>query len=163
MKSSKRFKASRGEALGHWNQAIARNPNDTNSYKKRGMYYFHEGDYSSAIEDFNKIIELDSSNANAYDFLVRAYSARGLVYYDRGDDDRAITDFSKAIELDSQNADAYNNRGMAYFRKGGDDSAISDFTQVLQLKPNESYAYFWRGLIYLAKAMTTAPFQTLLK
>ena len=69
MRSSSRFRATRGQALVQWAEAIAQDPNNVEAHNNRGMYYFHEGDYDSAIEDFSRVMKLDPSYGDAWRFL----------------------------------------------------------------------------------------------
>ena len=55
------------------------------------------GDYRGIIQDYNKIIELDPEN-------VDAYIKRGKLKYDLGDKEGACLDWSKAGELGSAKA-----------------------------------------------------------
>ncbi len=51
--------------------------------------------YQQAVKDFNKTIEIDSENANAYYW-------RGLTYRQRGDREAANPDFQEAANLYEQ-------------------------------------------------------------
>ena len=97
--------------------------------------------YERAIADFNKAIEINLDDADAY-------NNRGEAYRHKGDYDQAIADFDKAIELNPDLAKAYNNRGFAYAGKGDNDRAIADFDKVIELNP-DAEAYYNRGIIYL--------------
>jgi len=92
---------------------------DAETYFNRGNDYLNSGNYSWAISDYNKAIELDPKFAEAY------YN-RGLAYDYLGDSSRAISDYNKAIELNPKDADAYYNRGLAYLDSGDSSRAISD-------------------------------------
>ena len=74
------------------NYQIEENPNDYESYKKRGDYYWYLGQYGLVIQDYNKAIELNPNYADAY------YN-RGLAYQKIGADERAQADFAKAEKL----------------------------------------------------------------
>ena len=68
------------------------------------------GEYSQAIADYSKAIQLNPGYAEAY------YS-RGCAYDGIGEYDKAIADYKKTIELDPNHASAYYNRGLAYHEK----------------------------------------------
>jgi len=97
------------------------------------------GDYDSAINDYTKALDLNSS-------YVGAYNGRGLARSHQGNFDGAITDFSAAIKLKPAFTEAYFNRGNAAFLGGNLDMAIADYTKVIELKPDHGLAYFHRGL-----------------
>ena len=133
---------------------------------------FYEGNFSQAIADFTKAIELAPSPL-AYKWRAQNYEWEGNfkqaiadhtkiieltpsdfdAYYDRGydyigiDNDQAIADFTKAIELAPNFAKAYYWRGRIYDYKGEKDKAIADLTQSIKLEPSQE-AYYWRGRIY---------------
>ena len=110
--------------------------------------YFHsgvkarqQGQYSEAIQDFTKVIELNPDDAEAYYF-------RGFTYYSKGGYDHAIEDFTKVIELNPDDAEAYYFRGFTYYSKGGYDHAIEDFTKAIELNPDYAEAYLVRRAAY---------------
>ena len=76
MRSTRRLKATRREALTQWAEAIAQDPNNVEAHNNRGMFYFREENYAAAIEDFSRVMELDPSYGEARDFLLRSYLKR---------------------------------------------------------------------------------------
>ena len=151
MKSPRRFKATRREALAQWAEAIAQDPNNVEAHHNRGVFHFREENYAAATEDLSRVMELDPSYGEARDFLLRCYKKRGLVYFDMRNDGEALKYFTKAIELSPDSATAYFNRGRIYMRLGDGDRAISDFTQIIHPKSKDLLPFFWRGLAYFAK------------
>jgi tetratricopeptide (TPR) repeat protein len=107
----------------------------------RGEAYFIKGHFDKAIADFNKTIELEPTNAEAYHH-------RGMVYVNKNQFDRAIADFNKAIEIDSNIANTYLQRGIAYGRLGQYDRGVADFNKALELEPTYATAYLFRGFHY---------------
>ena len=75
-------------------------------YFNRGVDKSNLGKKEEAILDYNKAIELNPSNDNAY-------SNRGNAKDDLGRKKEAILDYNKAIELNPNNDNAYSNRGIA--------------------------------------------------
>jgi len=62
------------------------------NYLDKGVDKYNKGDYSGAIQDFNKAIELDPNDAEAY-------GGRGLAKILLGQKDSGCLDLSKAGEL----------------------------------------------------------------
>ncbi len=93
------------------------------------------------IADFNKAIELNSKNAEAY-------INRGIAYNKIGNYNQAIVDYDKAIELDPKNAEAYNNRGTSYTKLGQHQQALEDYSKAIELNPKNAITYRGRGLVY---------------
>ena len=78
-----------------------------------------EAEITFSLADFNKAIEINPSDADAY------YN-RGIAYGHKGQHDKAISDYNKALEIDPKFADAYNNRGISYFFKKEYEKAWDD-------------------------------------
>ena len=65
----------------------------------RGKAYDGKGDYTKAITDYTRAIELNGRYANAYYY-------RGLTFTQKGDIDGAKADFEKVLELNPYDARA---------------------------------------------------------
>lgn len=107
-----------------------------------GLYYYDEGNYVEAIQEFNMAI------ASAPD-MSEAYNDRGLAYFAIGENDKALADFDQAIELAPESGVSYSNRGAVYFSLGNDDEAMADLDKAIELSPRLAMAYHNRGLVYL--------------
>ena len=81
---------------------------DAETYYNRGVDYYNQKQYESAIQCYTKAIELNPNFA-------MAYNNRGAVYNELKQYERAIQDYDKAIELNPNLATAYTNCGTAYF------------------------------------------------
>ena len=83
--------------------------------------------YSEAIADYDKAIELDPRSASAY------YN-RGVTKYNLKEYSEAIADYDKAIELDPNFALAYYARGLACRELGKEEEAkMKDFKKAQEL------------------------------
>jgi tetratricopeptide (TPR) repeat protein len=100
-----------------------------------------QGDYESAIEDFDRAIELDDQDA-------KTYSARGEAYFKMGDVDQAMADFDRAIEIDPQLMGAHYFRGVAFADLGDYDRALADLDKAIDLNPQDAWPYSDRGYVY---------------
>ncbi len=111
--------------------AIAIDPNQ-NLYKcfnTRGAAKAHLGDYSGALTDYNKAIEINSS-------YVDAYYNRGVLRENIKDYSGALADYTKAIEINPSYADAYYSRGLvkANSKEHGDlKDACEDWKKAAEL------------------------------
>ncbi len=113
-------------------------------YFNRAFEKYEAKDYSGAIADYDKAIELDPQNAFAY------YN-RGTARKDKGDMDGAIADFNRAIELDPQDIFIYCLRGIVRKDKGDMDGAIADFNRAIELDPQNAFAYINRSKAYIRR------------
>lgn len=98
-------------------------------------------EHGRTAADYDKLIDLDPDNADAY------YN-RGDAYDEMGEYGKAIADYNKAIQLNPNLASAYYNRGCAYGEIGAYDKAIADYNKAIELNPNDSLAFYNRGLAY---------------
>ncbi len=110
-------------------------------YFKKGNAFFDHGQYEKAIENYNKVIELEPSN-------IKAYYNKGLAHQKLGLQDKAIKDFTKIIQLKSDYIQAYFERGNIYFDKGLNKEAIEDYSKTLEINPDDVNSLFNRGLAY---------------
>ncbi|ANN63462.1 hypothetical protein SZ47_09765 [Brachyspira hyodysenteriae] len=153
--------------------SIEKYNDDEYLYFNRGLEKIESKLYEEAIEDFNKIIELNPKDRDAYFF--RGLTKTGLKLYEEAIEDfneaiklnlknwesyfargvsksslklyeEAIEDFNKSIELNSDNEEAYFNRGIAKVKLARYEEAIVDFNKTIKLNPKNEKAYFNRGI-----------------
>ncbi len=86
------------------------------------------------MADYNKAIELDPQNSDAY-------NNRGIAKKDLNDYAGAIADYNKAIELDPQHSVVYNNRGLAKNDLKDYAGAIADYDKAIELFPQYTRVY----------------------
>lgn len=82
----------------------------TNSLFEKGLEAFDKGEYSKAVDYYNKALELNPNLFDAYFHRSRAY------LYDLKFDE-ALADCNKAIEIEPINKDAYSMRAFVRIRK----------------------------------------------
>lgn len=122
---------------------------------ERGVEYCKAGMYEEAIKQFDKIIEAEPENAEAYNNRGIAYLAR--LSFERtakdadfkqmvSDFNNADADFTTAIKLDPNLVSAYYNRGLTNIAQC--EKAIADFSKVIMLKPDHARAYYYRAVEY---------------
>ncbi len=114
------------------------------AYINRGNSYGRKSEFSQAMADYDKAIELNPKAADAY-------SGRAAIFSDRGEYDRAITDFDKAIALRPKYASIYSGRAAAYAARGDYDSAIADYDKALKLDSKSVRTHYGRGLAFAGK------------
>ena len=76
-------------------------------FYKRGLHSAKKGNYEAALEDFDRILQVNPADA-------KAYNNRGLVYYYMKDYQKAIADLSQALDINPNLFEAYLNRGNAW-------------------------------------------------
>ena len=109
------------------------------TYFVRGNAKAALGQYSAAISDYDKLIQLKPDYTDVY------YN-RGLAKYYLGQYLAAISDYDAAIKLEPDDAHVYSNRGAAKADLGQYSAAVSDYDKAIQLKPDTVNAYINRGV-----------------
>jgi len=66
---------------------LRRNPNDSNTYTKRGIIRHRKGDFAGALEDLDRAIDIDDEN-------VEARYHRGVALHQRGNFAEAMKDYN---------------------------------------------------------------------
>jgi len=95
-------------------------------YNNMGIAKAKTADYTGAIRDFTKAIEMHPHFPGSYD-------NRGIAKRYIGDCEGAIADHTRAIELNPDQYGAYSNRGNANLFMGNYEEAIEDFTTAVEL------------------------------
>lgn len=120
-------------------------------YQQEGKRKFQRGDLFAAIKSFDKVIELDKKDVDAWFHRGMAKFLLGLeklvqqllqepklnrnasVPLDKKYYEESVKDFGKVIKLDSDRNDAYLFRSVVYEMLGKYDEARSDLESVLKL------------------------------
>ena len=120
---------------------FADNIKDADAYNNRGVDKYYQHDYSGAIEDYSKAIELNPKH-------VEAYNNRGGSYNDEDKPDKAISDCTKALEINPNYVYAYFNRGNAYSKNSKPSQAISDYNKAIEINPAYAEVYHNRAAVF---------------
>jgi len=100
--------------------------NPSGYYAYRGWGYIYQVQYKLAIAEFDKAIDLDPTDADAY------YS-RGVAYGYLGEYQKAINDYTRVIELDPTYVEAYYNLGVSYDMLYESSKANQDYAKACEL------------------------------
>jgi tetratricopeptide (TPR) repeat protein len=138
------LKGDYGQAVQYASGTIDTAPSENlgDSYYNRSIYEVHAKMYQAALDDTNRALNLNPTDA-AIQFV------RGLAYTGLENELGAITSFSTAIMLNASYEDAYLNRGLLYLKYGDKADAIEDFKHVLSLDPSSQQA---QGLLKVSGA-----------
>lgn len=113
------------------------NREESLKYVDKGVEFYYKAQFNKAFEFFNKAIDEDKGNFEAYFWL-------GNFYNNKRNYKKAIEFYNKAIELDPGFADAYANRGNAKRELGDKKGACNDWKKAEQLgKPNLENSLRW--------------------
>ena len=115
-------------------------------YVNIGLDYFNKNNFNTAIEYFNKAIEINPNDKYGY-------FNRANAYLRLKEHQNAINDYNKVIELDPTYSEAFFNRGLIYYDLKLYNKAINDYSIVLKLNVLDAHAYYLRGVAYLMNNM----------
>jgi type IV pilus assembly protein PilF len=88
------------------------------------MSYFQNGQYDVALDETNRVLDIDDSFSDAY-------SLRGLIYNRQGEFAKAEASFRRALQLKPSDADARHNLALMYCQNNQLAQAVQEFNQAL--------------------------------
>ena len=112
---------------------------DKDVFMWRGRQALSDGKYAQAIENFNVLARLDSTDYWSFFF-------RGIAKYNLGDLRGAQTDFNTSVRLNPVFTNGFHYRAITESRFGDYDAAFRDFDRALELRPGQTGIYFSRGV-----------------
>ena len=155
--------------------ALDYTPDSAQMFVNRGRAQSMINNLGTAIEDFDRAIEMDPNLTEAYvrraniqvqlgelelafadlEYAIELdpdyeliYLKLGYAHEEEGDYEAAVEAYTKAIELDSDDAMSYYFRGLALANLGEFARGVEDMQQAVNLDPEMAYAEFYMGLMY---------------
>ncbi len=103
-----------------------------------------EHDYSSALENYKKVMELDNKKIEPYIFI-------GYIYFqgENPDVDKAIEYYQKGLQLNPKNKKLLNLLSLAYLKKDETEKAVEALLKITALEDDKK-VWFQIGKIYEA-------------
>jgi tetratricopeptide (TPR) repeat protein len=101
-------------------------------------------DDDQRLKDFDRAVQLDPTNADAW-------QGRALTYLEKGEADKAIADFNHLLEQNKDNVNARLALAEALMNLDKFDEALKQIEEALKAKPDSSLAYTLRARLHLAK------------
>lgn len=111
---------------------------------ENGAAFEEKGQLTEAMAEYNRAIELDPRNTNAY------YN-RASLYQKQGKPEAAFADFNKIIEINPNYSQSYYGRGLIYDGQGQRDKAIAEYTKAIENNAYSGFAYLKRAVAYNSK------------
>jgi tetratricopeptide (TPR) repeat protein len=108
---------------------------------KRAYAYYVDYEWESALQDANRSIELNSSNA-------WALALRGFVWEELDEAGRALDDYNRSLALDATDPYVFYRRGRIYEDLEMVDNALRDFDTAIRLDPADRDSMRRRAIIY---------------
>ncbi len=85
-------------------------------YREKGYRLQSVGDYSGALVNYQKAVQIDPNYAEVHNDL-------GIIYESMGDEDKALFMYNKALKLDPDNLATYTNLAFLYEKRGDIENA----------------------------------------
>ena len=114
---------------------------DKDVFDLRGRQALSDGKYAFAIENFNILTRLDTTDYWSYFF-------RGIAKYNLGDIRGSQKDFDHSVRINPVFTNGYHYRAIAASRLGEYDDALEDLQKAIDLRPGIIGLYFSRGVTY---------------
>ena len=114
---------------------------DKDVFNFRGRRALSEGKYADAIQQFNILARLDTTDYWTFFF-------RGIAKYNLGDLRGARADFDRSVRLNPVFTNGYHYRAITSSRFGKYDEAFEDFEKALSLRPGQIGIYYSRGVTH---------------
>ncbi len=114
---------------------------DKDMFYMRGRQALSDGKYALAIENFNVLSQLDTTDHLTFFF-------RGIAKYNLGDLRGAKNDFDRSVRLNPVFTSGYHYRGITASRFGDYEDALENLQKAIDLRPGYEGIYFSRGVTY---------------
>jgi tetratricopeptide (TPR) repeat protein len=118
---------------------------------RQAQEHLHQGydDYKQdrldkAIDAFNRTIEIEPQNFEAYFW-------RGRTYMRKGQFENAVADFKKVLDLNPDYSPACDNLGWLFMRRNDYAQSLAYLNQSIKLQPKNGWAHYMRGRIFFQK------------
>ena len=109
---------------------------------EQGGSYYAQGLFDLAIESYNKALEIDPENGNAFYGLAYTYRAQGRL-------DLAIEFYGEVIRVQPEYAQPYQSRAEIYQFIGRYEDAENDLNRFIELFRQYPVPYLARGDFYM--------------
>ena len=114
---------------------------DKDVFLLRGRQALSDGKFALAIENFNVLARLDTTDYWNFFF-------RGIAKYNLGDIRGAQQDFDRSVRLNPVFTNGYHYRAITRSRQGQYEEGLKDFDKAMSLRPGYVGLYFSRGVTF---------------
>ncbi|HKY06650.1 MAG TPA: tetratricopeptide repeat protein [Candidatus Binatia bacterium] len=128
------------EALGHFQESLALNPNYASAQIGLANALAEQGEVENALAGYRRALALDGGSVEGHYGLARVLSRHG-------DTDGAIEHYRRALALAPNDPDAHNNLGLLLAARGEFGKAIEHFQAALGSDRTYARAHFNLGRV----------------
>jgi tetratricopeptide (TPR) repeat protein len=135
------------EAIVSFSKYIARDSSKTVAFYNRGIAYKNLGQWAAAVNDFNKALQLDVSDALASRQFSATLFQLAINSYEAGDTASALQHFATYVELNPQDDIGWFNYGVILSAKNEKQQAIENYSKAIEINQLPVY-YSARAIDY---------------
>jgi tetratricopeptide (TPR) repeat protein len=135
------------EAAASFSAYLEKNPDDVTALYNRGLCYYESNNLDNAIDDFKKVLTINSGNINAKENLSNALLKRANMAYEKDDTESALEDFDAYLELNPDDDVVLFNKGIIYSKTERKKEAVDEFTKAITKNAKTEY-FLNRALDY---------------
>jgi superkiller protein 3 len=127
------------KSLEKLNQSIQKNPKDTSAWVGKGLIFWAQGNYQTALLALNNATEIDPE-------YVLGWRIKGTLLSDElGEYNQSISAFDRALQIDPHASDAYLGKANALLALGKSKEALVAYDRALEIDSNLSLAWYGKG------------------
>ena len=119
-----------------------------------GINHQKRGNAIKAIEEYEKVINLDPNNVETHNNL-------GVIYKEQGNLDKALEHFQFVLTLSPGMDQVHNNLGVIHYLRGDYEEAVQEYQKALELNHDNLKCLINLGLVYKARGMKLKTVDTL--
>ncbi|HKQ37312.1 MAG TPA: tetratricopeptide repeat protein, partial [Verrucomicrobiae bacterium] len=127
------------EAIAMLDKAVADDPKETKWLLARGRLHNAMDHTAKAIEDFNRVLTIETNSA-------RAYHERGWAHFKLGQFDQSIADFDHFLKIRPELEPEHWQRGIVYYYAGQYDLGRKQFESHQKVNPRDVENAVWHFL-----------------
>ncbi|WCC46192.1 tetratricopeptide repeat protein [Tenacibaculum finnmarkense] len=136
------------EAIYNYTKQLETDKNNTDILFLRAMCKTELNDRYGAINDYDKIIELEKTAKPTVYKMSTVYNNKAFCLVNLKNYEDALPLVNKALELDKTEAYIWDTRGELYYHIGEYEKSVNDMNKALKIQKNAS-SYYYRGLSYI--------------
>jgi Flp pilus assembly protein TadD/peroxiredoxin len=129
------------EAIGWFQQVVAKDPEYAAAYYNLGTLYLRKGMLKEAEKDLRRACQLRPEDATVWNNL-------GMVAAQQGQSDEAIKDFEEAVRQNPQHLIALENLGKLYDDSGRFEEAVKSLEKAVSVAPQDPEANYDLGMLF---------------
>lgn len=121
---------------------IVADPNNSDNYYQRALFFYLEREYDQALADIERAINID-------DQVAEYFYLEGNIYYDDKAFENAFKSYQATVDLDIEHVEALLKLSTLELALENYQLALDMVNKALKVDPNYAEGYYLKGFIYL--------------